>query len=63
MASIPTTIEIFFDIESIVKVICLNKRCKFNMLKSATCELKHIVIDDKGVCREFEPRQEALGGD
>ena len=50
-----TTIKIVFDVEPIVKLVCTNFECKFNMMnlpedKSMYCMLKYLEIDKDGQC-------------
>jgi len=44
--------HIKFDIDPVVLLKCLNEDCKFNMMRhgSASCNLKNIVVDEKGIC-------------
>ena len=43
--------KVIFDIEPIVKLTCLNAPCVNN--QGGTCNLKHLSIDDRGVCRDL----------
>lgn len=54
--------EILFELEPIVKLICKNINCRFNLVnaanapetKKAACNLKQITIDSNGICKNYE---------
>ena len=48
--------SITFDLEPIVKLVCLNTACKNHLqwFGAAACNLKQISIDEDGRCRDFE---------
>lgn len=49
---------ITFEIEPVVKLICLNKDCRFN-LAEGYCILKKIIIGGlDGKCQQLESRKE-----
>jgi len=50
-------IKIKVDIESIVKLICLNRECRFCISANLTCNLKQVVLDKEGKCKQFEQRK------
>ena len=43
------------EIEPIVKLLCCNLTCRFN--RGGTCDLKHVRLDETGLCAESEPKQ------
>jgi len=49
-----TKISINFEIEPIVKLRCLNGKCKNRITGEYHCNLKHIDIDDDGRCKNLE---------
>lgn len=57
----PNEIAIQFEFEPIVKLLCLNVRCKHNqgMSNDFTCNLKRITIDENGACACFEMSENA----
>lgn len=56
-------LEIILEFEPIVKLVCENMNCQFNLAnasntsegRQAACNLKQITIDNKGCCHNFEP--------
>ena len=64
-------IDIILDFDEIVKIRCCNTRCKFNLMNSAAspdnktllCDLKHIEINNYGVCETAEYDEEAEYGE
>ena len=49
-------ISVTFDIESIVKLTCAVRECRFNNVMEATCNLKSLWIDVDGHCGEYLSR-------
>lgn len=63
----PSNIEITFEIEPIVKLVCLNTGCRFNLVNFAEsqqvcCQLKNVVIGQDGKCVYQEPVKKAEQG-
>lgn len=58
-----SSVEIFLEFEPIVKLVCENLDCRFNLAndanvperKEAACNLKQIIIGQLGICKNFEP--------
>jgi hypothetical protein len=53
-------ISITFQVEPIIKLDCLNSQCRFNLLNEhigSFCNLKRIVLDEKGGCIQFEEKE------
>lgn len=59
-----------FDFDPIVKLVCVNRDCRFNMIINARpgpcdramfCVLKHVAIDEDGTCMNMELVQENTG--
>ena len=53
MASM-SSFSVNFEIEPVVKVMCLNESCAHNLVARhgrAYCNLKHVVIDESGKCQ------------
>lgn len=56
-------LEIILEFEPIVKLVCENADCQFNLIntannpdeRQAACNLKQILINSKGCCHNFEP--------
>ena len=56
-------VKITVELDPIVKLVCLDTECKFNMLnipgsQSLHCQMKHIVIDRSGMCESREVKGE-----
>lgn len=54
-------VEITFEFEPIVKLICTATNCRFNLMNSelpakryAVCNLKHITLNHIAACTQFE---------
>jgi hypothetical protein len=59
----PDHIEITFELEPIVKVLCLAIDCRNNLYKmdAPHCNLKHIRISADHVCSDYERRDSEAG--
>jgi hypothetical protein len=54
-------ISITLDIEPVVKLLCLNTECVFNLAERdiVCCNLKHVTLDFEGVCEQRQLRNGA----
>lgn len=59
-------LEIILEFEPIIKLVCENVDCQFNLINAANnpdkrmaaCNLKQILINSKGCCHNFKPLKE-----
>ena len=58
-------IKVTFEIEPVVKLVCLNKKCRYNMTRREFggafgffCNLKNLEVDQDGKCAMFERGEE-----
>lgn len=58
-----TDIKIIFDLEPIVKLECIAIGCKHNshVNTGCYCNLKHVTIDQKRQCEQFDLREKTQG--
>ena len=58
--------SITVELDPIVKVYCMNTKCKYNLTNSAVqswhCVLKYMEIGENGECKQFEPCKEKKAG-
>ena len=57
--NIPKELSIVVDIEPIVKLVCMNFTCRYNLdrIGRAECNLKNIVISSDGLCANYESKK------
>lgn len=57
----PRDMSITFEIEPIVKVVCMATNCANHVWRYQNemyCNLKHITLDEDGQCNNFEVKDE-----